>query len=421
MYNDFMDKKISIFEFGSKFLNSIKRLIEFENSENIREQKCRTCMILIGGFILYSIGATVLSSGTNAHGRVTNISIALFFSLVLALVRITRNHTCTCIMGAFGLSTILFFHLIMEVDWEIGMDAFWLFILIMPFITNYIAGVIYGSISALSGLILSILLLETPLNNYLQPYGSNMVNWYSVIYVVVMLSAATMEYELTSYQIEKMVSDQKIAYLQKERTQRLREQLSIYESNELTIRKYKHDIRHFNRVLAGFIADEEYDKAAGYLKEFDSMLEEVTAVSFCDNKIVNELLTIYAARCQKNGFKLRAKADVPERFPMQEIELTSLVANALENALEAQDGIPVEKRYIQFELTYDGRKMKLMTKNPCSDNIVFMENGLPQSTKAIQSGIGTRQIKTIASKYGGAASFSVENGTFILKAVMTCM
>ena len=151
------------------------------------------------------------------------------------------------------------------------------------------------------------------------------------------------------------------------------------------------------------------------------MLEEVTAVSFCDNKIVNELLTIYASRCQKNGFRLRAKADIPERFPMQELELTSLVANALENALEAQEKISADKRYIQFEMTYDGRKIKMMTKNPCAEDVVFMENGLPQSTKAIQSGIGTRQIKNIAAKYGGAASFTAENGIFILKAVMTCM
>ena len=395
--------------------------MEFENSELGREQKIRTIMILLGGFILYSIGATAFASGTNLHGKVTNISIALFLSLILLLVRVTHNHTYTCIVGAFGISTILFFHLIMEVDWGIGMDAFWLFILIMPFITNYISGVIYGSVSALSGLLLSILLFRTPLNGYLQPYGSNMVTWYPVIYCVVMLSAATMEYELTSYQIEKLASDQKIMYLQQERTKRLREQLAIYESNEHTIRKYKHDIRHFNRVLAGFIAEKEYDKATNYLKEFDSMLENVTAVSFCDNRIVNELLTIYAARCQKAGFKLRAKADVPERFPIQETELTSLVANALENALEAQEKLPVDERYIQFEITYNGRKLKLMTKNPCSETIVFSEDGLPQSTKAIHSGIGTQQIKAIASKYGGAASFTVENGTFVLKAVMTCM
>jgi sensor histidine kinase regulating citrate/malate metabolism len=309
----------------------------------------------------------------------------------------------------------------MEVDWTIGMDAYWLFILILPFITNYIAGVVYGSISALSGLLLSIVLFDTPLIGYLQPYGQNMVDWFPIIYVVVMIAAAIMEYELTSYQIEKKISDEKIAFYQAERTKRLREQLSIYESNELTIRKYKHDIRHFNRVLSGFIDDGEYEKASNYLREFDSMLEQVTTVSFCDNKVVNELLTIYAARCQKLGFKLRAKAAVPERFAMEEVELTSLLANALENALESQDKAPKEKRFISVDINYDGRKLRLQTKNYCPEKITFNDEGMPVSTKIVQSGIGTQQIRAIAQKYSGIASFKLEGDVFVVKAVMTCL
>jgi hypothetical protein len=324
-------------------------------------------------------------------------------------------------MASFGVCTILFFHFIMEVDWTIGMDAYWLFILILPFITNYIAGVVYGSISALSGLILSIVLFDTPLIGYLQPYGQNMVDWFPIIYVVVMIAAAIMEYELTSYQIEKKISDEKIAYYQNERTKRLREQLSIYESNELTIRKYRHDIRHHNRVLSSFINNGEYEKAAEYLREFDSMLEQVTTVSFCDNKIVNELLTIYASRCQKLGFKLRAKASVPERFAMEETELTSLLANALENALESQDKAPKEKRFISVDISYDGRKLRLLTKNYCPEKITFNSEGLPASTKLVQSGIGTQQIRSIAQKYSGIASFTLEGDVFVVKAVMTCL
>ena len=248
-----------------------------------------------------------------------------------------------------------------------------------------------------------------------------MVDWFPIIYVVVMIAAAIMEYELTSYQIEKKISDEKIAYYQNERTKRLREQLSIYESNELTIRKYRHDIRHHNRVLSSFINNGEYEKAAEYLREFDSMLEQVTTVSFCDNKIVNELLTIYASRCQKLGFKLRAKASVPERFAMEETELTSLLANALENALDSQDKAPKEKRFISVDISYDGRKLRLLTKNYCPEKITFNSEGLPASTKLVQSGIGTQQIRSIAQKYSGIASFTLEGDVFVVKAVMTCL
>lgn len=404
-----------------KLRYGVKDLVEFERSESVKRQKSRTAAILLTGFIVYSILATFLSSESYRHGKVTNLSLALFFLVLIILNRLTRDHTNLCIMGAFGACTILFFHMITEVDWTIGMDAFWLYILILPFLTDFLAGVIYGSIGALSGLILSLLLFDTPMKSYLQPYGSDMTNWFPIAYIVVMLTAAIIEYELTTYQIDNKISDEKIHYLLTERAKRLQEQLSVYESNELTIRKYKHDIRHFNRVLAGFINDGEYDKAKEYLTEFDSLLENVTAVSFCDNKIVNELLTIYAARCQKKGFKLRAKANVPEQFPMEQVELTSLVANALENALEAQEKVDGEKRFIQIEIIYDGRRLKLMTKNPCGNDVHFRATGLPESTKAIRSGIGTSQIKRIAAKYGGAASFEIEDGMFVLKAVMTCM
>ena len=406
---------------NTKLRYGIKDLIAFENSESVKQQKSRTAIVLLSGFVVYSILATFLSSASYRHGKVTNLSLALFFIVLMALNKYLNCHTWLCIMGAFGACTILFFHMIMEVDWTIGMDAFWLYILVLPFLSDFLGGVVYGSVGALSGLILSLVLFRTSVNSYLQPYGKDMMNWFPVAYLVVMHSAAVIEYELTCYQIDKKISDEKIYYLQRERTKRLQEQLSIYESNELTIRKYKHDIRHFNRVLAGFINDREYDKAKEYLKEFDSMLENVTAVSFCENKIVNELLTIYSARCQKEGFKLRAKAVVPEHLPMQEVELTSLVANALENALEAQDKIEREKRFIQIEITYDGKRLKLMTKNPYGDEVSFRDSGLPESTKEIRSGIGTQQIQSIAAKYGGVASFGIEGEFFVLKAVMTCM
>ena len=137
-------------------------------------------------------------------------------------------------------------------------------------------------------------------------------------------------------------------------------------------------------------------------------------------QIVNELLTIYTSRCQKMGFKLRAKAVLPERFPMEEIELTSLLANTLENALEAQEKVPEDKRFIQLELTYDGRKLKLQSKNYCPEKLTFNEDGMPISTKAIKSGIGTKQIRSISQKYSGFASFTQEGDVFIVKAAMTC-
>ena len=406
----------------NRFRYSIKDLVVFETNREIGYQKSRTTMILLSGFIMYSL-LTIIPAAMRHyyHGVVTNISISIWFLLMFFHLVIRKSHVATVILASYGIDVLFFFHFIMETDWTIGMDAFWLFILITPFITDYLAGAVFGSIAAISGLFLSLICFKTPMVGYLQPYGSNMLSWYTVIYSVVMIAAAVVNLELTAHQIDKSVSDRKIAALLSERNNRLKKLLTIYETNEKTIRKYKHDIRHFNRVLAGFFQNGEYDKAAAYLKDFDSMLEQVTAVSFCDNAVVNELFTIYANQCQKLGFKPRFKALVPARFPMEETDLTSLVANALENAFEAQTHVEKEKRSMQVELTYDGKKLKLLTKNPYGIETSFKENGLPISTREVQSGIGTAQIKAIAEKYGGVASFTQENGMFIVKAIMTCI
>ena len=414
-------KNISDF-LNNKFRYTLKELMAFENDPQIREQRVKTIKILMTGFIIYTL-STLISCIEREyyHGIVTNISLTLIFFGAIVWVQHFRQHTTPTIVCSYLICVILFFHFIMETDWTLGMDAFWLFILVLPFIVDYLAGVVYGTMASGSGLILSLLLFRTPMSGYLQPYGSNMQDWFSIIYIVVTLAAIVIVYELTAYQIDKKKSDEQIAYYEQERNQRLKEQLTIYENNEQTIRKYKHDIRHYNRILAGFIQDGEYEKAGSYLKEFDTMLEEVTAVSFCDNKVINELLTIYVSRCQKMGFKLRARVNVPEVFPIEEVDLTSLVANAIENAYEAQTRVPQEKRFIQAEIIYDGRKLKMLVKNAAAGNNEFTQEGLPVSTKPVKSGIGTEQIKCIAEKYGGAASFSLENGVFTVRAVLTCL
>lgn len=456
------NRHLNLQRLQKKFRYNIRQLITFEKDPSNIAQKSRTTVILLTGFLIYSlVNIYPCFHRGYIHGAMTNISLTVLFALLILHLRVFKSHVSTTILGAFALDALLFFHFITETDWTIGMDAFWLFILITPFITDYMAGVIYGSVAALGGLILSILCFRTGILSRLQPYGSNMVQWYPVIYVVVMAAAAVIEYELTAYQIDKKISDAKISFYQGESTRRLKKQLAIHENNEQTIRRYKHDIRHYNRVLAGFIQNKEYDRAASYLKEFDSMLESVTQVSFCENHIVNELLTIYASQCQKLGFRPRIKADVPEHIPMEQTDLTSLVANALENAVEALGNIDEKSRSLQVEITYDGRKLKLMTRNPISNKVEFGSNGLPLSTRSpqeevrnaysttvltsgeaknaysasfltqgeesaitarpIQGGIGTAQIRDIAEKYGGVASFTEENNMFVVRAVMTCL
>ncbi|WP_029067091.1 hypothetical protein [Lachnobacterium bovis] len=65
----------------------------------------------------------------------------------------------------------------------------------------------------------------------------------------------------------------------------MEEQITIYEENETVIRKLKHDIRHFNRVLRSYIKEGEINKTLEYLDQIDGKLEDVNNTNYCENKL----------------------------------------------------------------------------------------------------------------------------------------
>ena len=100
--------------------------------------------------------------------------------------------------------------------------------------------------------------------------------------------------------------------------------------------------------------------------------------------------------------------------------MTSIIANAIENAAEAIRRVEEGKRYIRVSIIYDAGKLKIEVKNSCFYNTDFDDDGLPQSSKVVKSGIGTKNIKELAEKYGGFASFKQKDDIFVMKAIINC-
>ncbi|WP_192932821.1 GHKL domain-containing protein [Lachnobacterium bovis] len=59
---------------------------------------------------------------------------------------------------------------------------------------------------------------------------------------------------------------------------------------------------------------------------------------------------------------IKVKAIVPENIAIDAIDLTSIIANAIENADEAVRRVEEEKRSIRVTLVYDAGKLKLEVK-----------------------------------------------------------
>ena len=130
---------------------------------------------------------------------------------------------------------------------------------------------------------------------------------------------------------------------------------------------------------------------------------------------LNYVLSDYAEKCRNAQIPFTYAVEL-EALPVDEVYFSSIVSNALDNALNAQMKIPAERRNIKLLLKNSGGKLLFSVKNPVSGPVAFAD-GLPVSDKK-GHGYGTQSIRYLTERLGGNCQFTVQDGMFVLRVVL---
>ena len=95
---------------------------------------------------------------------------------------------------------------------------------------------------------------------------------------------------------------------------------------------------------------------------------------------------------------------------------STIVSNALDNALNAQKELPPEERNVRLMLKIHANKILLSVKNPYK-NPPVMVNGIPMSSKK-GHGYGTKSILYLTERLGGNCQFTLDEDSFVLRIVI---
>jgi sensor histidine kinase regulating citrate/malate metabolism len=105
---------------------------------------------------------------------------------------------------------------------------------------------------------------------------------------------------------------------------------------------------------------------------------------------------------------------------MENIDLYTLMGNALDNAVESVEKLSDPKqRRIDLQIGQREAFAVIQVQNPFYGT-VKIKNGLPVTSKVDRQnhGFGVRSIRSIAERYQGSASVRTENGVFVLNVVI---
>lgn len=178
------------------------------------------------------------------------------------------------------------------------------------------------------------------------------------------------------------------------------------------VRKARHDLRQHLAVVQSYIDQDDRMGLAEYIGVYKDRLPSDAPEYFCANGVVNAIVSYYAAQAWDSGIEFTATVAYPKDCPVSSTDITVLLGNLLENAVEACKREPGESMYIKLRVKQRGQSVLLiLVDNTCRSTPLF-ENGTPLSSKRASVGIGVASIRDIAARYDGTAHFEQRENTF---------
>jgi len=178
-------------------------------------------------------------------------------------------------------------------------------------------------------------------------------------------------------------------------------------------RTERHDFRHKMQVIVGLIEHGEYDKLRQVVLNYHEAIRETAVKRYCSSAVIDAVLSSYLQKAEDKGIRVGVALSFPEPLPVDEAELATVFANAIENAIHACEKLHPDKRQIDVKVLTSPRFM-LQISNSYDGAVEFDENGTPVSREE-GHGFGTRSIVAFCNKNQAFYEFKADNERFRLR------
>lgn len=190
--------------------------------------------------------------------------------------------------------------------------------------------------------------------------------------------------------------------LEKENTDK--EYYDILDRQNRAMRAFAHDEKNHLIAIKSLADNPEVDE---YIDKVYDDLKKYSAGGNTGNKMLDLIINKYTLLCEGAGVLLSASANTSNLNFIDNTDLTSMLSNVLDNAVEAARNSGERK----IELTVNKVKgtHMLTCVNSCDDKPLSKGNELITTKKDKKfHGLGVKNIKRIAAKYSGEYKWSYD-------------
>lgn len=203
-------------------------------------------------------------------------------------------------------------------------------------------------------------------------------------------------------------------YMERQQKQEL--ELSLYRQQEALLfqqykeleekyqisRKIVHDVKNHMQMLDSLYQQGEFETAKRYRQDINGMLRTLERVRYTEHPMLNLLLNAKLNQEELNGVSLKVRIGDADLGFLRDIDVTTIFANLLDNALEALSTAE-DPRFLSLELEHLRGYIVIRLEN---------SRGTQKKKPARHMGLGLKNVKNALSFYGGTMTVIKEEKSF---------
>lgn len=193
-------------------------------------------------------------------------------------------------------------------------------------------------------------------------------------------------------------------------TEQSEKHLNEVRSIHKEMRGYKHDFHHHLQALKGQLEAGEVDRALAYIEQLDNQLMNVDTLLKTGNVSLDAILSAKIAQAKAENIAVIVKANVPDALTISDLELSIIIGNLLDNAIEACRTVTGE-RFIRIFISMKGTMLYFSMLNAAGAK-KKKTGSLFATHKDGVHGFGLRRAEAILEEHGGWVKYNSEDGAF---------
>lgn len=193
-------------------------------------------------------------------------------------------------------------------------------------------------------------------------------------------------------------------------TEQSEKHLNEVRSIHKEMRGYKHDFHHHLQMLKGQLEAGEIERAIAYIEQLDHRLMNVDTLLKTGNVSLDAILSAKIAQAKSEDIAVTVKANMPDSLTVSDLELSIIIGNLLDNAIEACCTIEGE-RFIRIFITMKRNMLYFSMLNTAGAKRK-KTGSLFATHKDGVHGFGLRRAEAILEEHGGWVKYNSEDGAF---------